>query len=132
MGTVKELEQLETWKTGRELAGMVYKLTGVGAFANDFALRDQIRRASVSVMSNVAEGFDSRTGSLFIDFLGRAKASAAEVKSQLYIALDCSYIDEEQFAAAYDLCDKTARQIYSLTQYLERSRGDTRQRNPGN
>jgi four helix bundle protein len=95
-----------------------------GAFARDFGLRDQIRRAAVSVMSNVAEGFESRTPGLFLDLLGRARASAGEVRAQLYVALDQRYIDRAQFDAAYDLADKASRQTFRLMDYLA-SRPDT-------
>ena len=66
---------------------MIYRLSSAGAFARDFGLRDQMRRAAVSIMSNIAEGFESQTQVLFIQFLGRAKGSAGELRAQLYIAL---------------------------------------------
>ena len=88
-------------------------------FASDFGLRDQIRRAAVSVMSNIAEGFNSRTQKRFIDYLGRARGSAAEVQSQLYLARDRGYVSEEQFHAAYDLADTASRQIHGLIRYLK-------------
>lgn len=100
---------------------MIYALTGQPDFSRDFALRDQIRRASVSVSSNIAEAYASRTRKLFIDLLGRAKGSAGEVRSQLYIALDCEYIHEADFRGAYRLADKAGRQIHHLIQHLERS-----------
>jgi len=89
-------------------------LTDVPGFAKDFGLKDQIRRAVVSVMSNIAEGFESRTDAQFISFLGSARASAGEVRSQLYVALDCHYISQEQFNQAYELADKSARQVAGL------------------
>jgi four helix bundle protein len=70
-------------------------------------------------MSNIAEGFESRTTALFIDYLGRAKASAGEARSQLYVALDCRYILDAEFKRIYDLVDKASRQIYNLMKYLE-------------
>jgi four helix bundle protein len=82
-------------------------------------LRDQIRRASVSVMSNIAEGFESRTQPQFIEYLGRAKASAGEVRPQLYIIKDLDYLPEEEFQNAFDLADKAARQIARFMEYLE-------------
>lgn len=85
MATITRFEDIEAWQTARQLANLIYDLTDQGAFARDYGLRDQIRRAAVSVMSNIAEGFESRTQSLFVDFLGRAKGSAGEVRSQLYM-----------------------------------------------
>jgi four helix bundle protein len=119
MPTIERFEDIEAWQTARHLANLIYDLTDQGVFARDYGLRDQIRRAAVSVMSNIAEGFESRTQSLFLDFLGRAKGSAGEVRSQLYIALDRKYIAQAQFDEAYDLADKCSRQIYRFMIYLE-------------
>lgn len=119
MATITRFEDIEAWKTARQLANLIYDVTDREPFARDYGLKDQIRRAAVSVMSNVAEGFESRTQALFIDLLGRAKGSAGEVRSQLYIALDRKYITEEQFDEAYDLADKASRQIYRFMSYLE-------------
>lgn len=119
MGTVRHFEELEAWKTARQMANLVYQLSNSGAFGRDFGLRDQIRRAAVSVLSNIAEGFESRTQALFIDFLGRAKGSAGEVRAQAYIALDQGYIDQQQFSTLHNLADKVCRQIYRLMAYLE-------------
>jgi four helix bundle protein len=119
MATVERFEDLEVWKTARRLTNRVYALSREGAFSRDFGLRDQIRRAAVSVMSNVAEGFESRTQRLFIDLLGRARGSAGEVRAQLYVALDAGYIPRDAFDATYDLADKAARQSYRLMAYLE-------------
>lgn len=119
MGTVKKFEELDAWQTGRALSNRVYDLTDDDPFASDFGLRDQIRRAAVSVMSNIAEGFNSRTQKRFIDYLGRARGSAAEVQSQLYLARDRGYISKEQFQIAYDLADTASRQIHGLIRYLK-------------
>jgi four helix bundle protein len=70
-------------------------------------------------MSNIAEGFNSRTTGQFVNLLGRARGSASEVQAQLYVALDREYVNQEQFEEAYDLADKVSRQIYRFTQYLE-------------
>jgi four helix bundle protein len=100
------------------LTRTVYQLSAEGQFARDFGLRDQMRRSAVSIMSNIAEGFDSRTRPLFIEFLGRAKASAGELQAQLYVCLDVGYLSEPQFACLLDLTDKCSRQIRNLTRYL--------------
>ena len=97
----------------------VYRLTEQGAFAKDFGLKDQIRRAAVSVMSNIAEGFESQAQAQFVRYLGHAKASAGEVRSQLYIALDVKYLDKEHFDQVFDLADKAVRQIARFVSYLE-------------
>lgn len=119
MPTITRFEDIEAWKTARKMTRMIYALTEQGQFAKDFGLKNQIQRASVSVMSNIAEGFESRTQARFIDFLGHAKASAGEVRSQLYIALDLKYVTQEQFDQAFDLADKSSRQIARFMGYLE-------------
>lgn len=119
MPTIKRFEEIEAWQTARELARRVYSLTDEGKFSRDFGLKDQIRRASVSVMSNIAEGFESQTLSQFIRYLGVAKASAGEVRSQLYISRDLSYLTEEQFTETFGLVEKASRQIARFIAYLE-------------
>lgn len=119
MGTIKRFEEIEAWQTARELSRLVYALSNQGAFARDFGLVDQMRRAAVSVMSNIAEGFESRTQALFIEFLGRAKASAGELRSQAYVALDVSYINQSQFTQLFNLCEKCSRQITGFMAYLK-------------
>jgi four helix bundle protein len=126
MATITRFEDIKAWKTARELTNLIYDLTEQGDFAQDYGLKNQIQRAAVSVMSNIAEGFESRTQALFIDFLGRAKGSAGEVRAQLYIALDREYIAQDQFDEAYDLTDKAARQLYRFMSYLESKRGTRR------
>ena len=97
MATIKKFEDLEVWRIARDLTQNIYQLTNMGPFKRDFGLRDQIRRASVSVMSNIAEGFESQTQALFITYLARAKASSGEVRSQLYLAFDLGYVNQEEF-----------------------------------
>jgi len=119
MPTITRFEDIEAWKTAREMTRMVYALTEQGQFAKDFGLKNQIQRASVSVMSNIAEGFESRTQAQFLEYLGRSKASAGEVRCQLYIALDLDYLIQEQFQQVFDLADKSSRQIARFMGYLE-------------
>lgn len=119
MSTVKQFEELEVWKTSRQFTVLVYKLTGQEAFSKDFGLKDQLCRAAVSVMSNIAEGFESQTQAQFVRYLGFAKASAGEARSQLYIDLDIGYLSKEQFQQAYELADKAIRQIYRFMAYLK-------------
>jgi len=103
MGTIRRFEEIEAWQTARELTRLVYALSKDGALARDFGLRNQMRRAAVSVLSNIAEGFDSRTQALFIEFLGRAKGSAAELRAQAYVAFNAGYISHAQFEQLYSM-----------------------------
>ena len=118
MPTIVWFEEIETWQTARELTRVVYELTHRGDFARDIGLCDQMRRASVSIMSNIAEGFESRTQPLFIDYLGRAKASAGELRAQVYIGKDIGYLNEAEFSQLFELCDKCSRQIAGFMKYL--------------
>ena len=119
MAGVTRFEEIESWKTARQLTNLIYALGNQAGFNRDFGLRDQIRRAGVSVMSNIAEGFESRTDIQFINYLGMAKASAGEARAQLYVALDQNYITDEQFKEAYALAETCARQIAKFIVYLE-------------
>jgi four helix bundle protein len=107
MTAVTRFEDLIAWQEARKLVQMVYKLTSDGAFSKDFGLKDQIQRAAVSAMTNIAEGFDNESTIEFARFLGMARRSAVEVQSLLYAALDVSYIKEESFKAHYDQAKKT-------------------------
>jgi four helix bundle protein len=119
MTAITRFEDIEAWKVSRQLTNSVYAHTNQIGFNHDFGLRDQICRASVSVMSNIAEGFESRTDVQFINFLGMARASAGEVRAQLYIALDQKYISEEQFKETFALAQTCACQISNFVKYLE-------------
>jgi len=92
MPTITRFEDIEAWQAARELTKLIYVFTDELKFARDFGLKDQIRRASVSIMSNIAEGFESQTQAQFIRYIGIAKASAGEVRSQLYISRDLNYV----------------------------------------
>jgi four helix bundle protein len=121
MATFKKFEDIEGWKKGRKLTKLIYDVSRKGEFARDFSLKDQIRRASVSIMSNIAEGYDRSGTGEFIQFLSTAKGSAAEVKSQLYVALDQEYIDDETFAELSGLATETGSIIGGLMSYLRQS-----------
>jgi len=118
MTAIVRFEDIEAWQTARELTRAVYRLSQNEMFSRDFGLRDQMRRAAVSVMSNIAEGFESRTQGLFKDYLGRAKASSGELRSQAYVAMDAGYLNQAEFDQLFEICDKCSRQIYRFTQYL--------------
>lgn len=119
MTAISRFEDIEAWKTARRLTNSIYAHSNLAGFNKDFGLRDQIRRASVSVMSNIAEGFESRTDVQFINYLGMARASAGEVRAQLYVALDQKYISAEQFQETYASAETCARQIANFIKYLE-------------
>ena len=118
MPTITRFEEIEAWQSARLLTRRVYELTQEGRIARDFGLRDQMQRASVSILSNIAEGFESRTTPLFLDFLGRAKGSAGELRAQVYVALDVGYFDQTQFEEIFDLVEKCSRQISRFITYL--------------
>jgi len=102
MPLIARFEDILAWQEARKLVRMIYVLTDLGAIGKDFGLRDQIRRAAVSVMANIAEGFDCDSNAEFARFLGFARRSAAEVQSLLYAALDIGYITDAQFQEHYE------------------------------
>ena len=116
--TITRFEDIEGWKLGRKLTRLVYRTTKSGEFSKDYGLKDQIRRASGSIMHNIAEGFDGGSDAEFAKFLRYAQRSCSEVQSQLYIALDQSYIDEDTFAVAYELADHAHSKTGGLIAYL--------------
>jgi four helix bundle protein len=122
MATIERFEDLEAWQRARELTNVIYDMSDVGAFARDFPLRDQIRRAAVSIMSNIAEGFESRTSRLYIEHLGRAKASCGEVRAQLYLAHDRQYVSGEVFEQTRALAESVSRLTHGLIRYLSNAR----------
>jgi len=122
MAKIERFEDLIAWQKARELTRRIYLYTGVGAFAKDFGLRDQIRRASVSVMSNIAEGFERGGRPEFHQFLVIAKGSCAEVRSQLYIAKDVGYLTEKDFNALMDLSIEASRIIGGLRTSIQKQR----------
>ena len=101
MSSAKRFEDLEVWQRTKDLTNLIYRLSTSGDFSRDFGLRDQMRRASVSVMSNIAEGFESQTQAMFIKYLAYTKSSAGEVRAQLYIAKDQAYINGQDFQEAF-------------------------------
>jgi four helix bundle protein len=106
MTLIKRFEDILAWQEARKLVKDVYRITQEGAFAKDFGLRDQIQRAAVSVMANIAEGFDCESHVEFARFLGIARRSSVEVQSLLYAALDIGYLNSETFKVIYTQADK--------------------------
>jgi four helix bundle protein len=121
MATIARYEDIQGWQKARELTNFVYAITKQEAFARDFALRDQIRRAAISVMANIAEGFGRDSNREFGQFLSIAKASATEVQSHLYIASDQEYITADQFDQGCQLCTDTMNVIGGFIAYLKKS-----------
>jgi four helix bundle protein len=117
----KRFEEIESWKRARKLTNRIYQLSNEGSFARDFTLKDQIRRACISIMSNIAEGYDRSGTKEFVQFLATAKGSAAEVRCQLYIAFDQGYIDEADFTHLCRSTVETQSLIGGLMNYLRRS-----------
>ena len=120
MATIKRFEQIEAWQVARKLVNRIYALSNREPFAKDFGLRDQMRRAGVSVMANIAEGFETRTTADFIKYLGVAKASAGEVRSHAYVAFDQGYIIEKEFNEIRCLAEICSRKIRRFMNYLKR------------
>jgi four helix bundle protein len=117
----RSVEELHTYQRARELTNAVYGLTRAGAFVKDHGLADQIRRAAVSVMSNIAEGFERGTATEFIQFLYIAKGSCGEVRAQLQVALDQGYMAPHQHAALVDLARRTSGMISNFIAHLQKS-----------
>ena len=121
MAKFARFEDIEAWKVARVLVNQVYDLSDKGAFSRDFALRDQMRRAGISVISNIAEGFERDGNNEFIQFLSQAKGSAGELRGQSYIAWDRKYISQAEFDALQQRATQTSRIISGLMSYLRRS-----------
>ena len=115
MSTVNRFEDLIVWQKARALVKEIYQAT---KDCKDYGFTDQIRRAAVSVMSNISEGFSRRSNKEFIQFLFIAKASVAEVQSDLYVALDQGYVKRDKFDVLYQQADKVARLISNFLTYL--------------
>ena len=124
MARIQEFEDLEVWKLARKLTVQVYALSRNGAFAKDYGFCNQIRRAVVSIVSNIAEGFERRSNSQFIQFLDIANGSAGEVRAQLYVALDLGYITQEQVQAAFNDITSIGKMLTSLTRRLRVNKRD--------
>jgi len=121
MATFTRLEEINAWVKARELNGLIYKLINEGTFAKDFSLRNQINRSSGSVMDNIAEGFERGGKNEFVNFLGIARGSLGEVKSQLFRAFDRKHITEQAFKTTFAITEETGRLITGLITYLNQS-----------
>src|ERR1051325_2118721 len=118
---IERFEAILSRQKARELTRQVYTCTKVGALARDFGLKDQIQRASVSTMGNIAEGFERGGDKEFIQFLSHSKGSCGEVRSHLYVALDQQYITQAVFDQLYDHSTEVSRLISGFMTYLKQS-----------
>jgi four helix bundle protein len=130
MATARQFEDLAVWQEARQLVAAVYQSTKQRAFQADFGLRDQIRRAAVSTMSNIAEGFERGSRKEFIQFLNIAKGSNGEVRSQLQAALDQKYISDAEFIVLRDSAILLSKKLSAFIRYLEGYAGNSRVRKP--
>ena len=115
---ITRFEDLECWKEARNIVNRVYSVCRTDGFRRDYSLTDQLKRAAISIMANIAEGFSRKGNKEFIQFLFIAKASAAELQSHLYIALDQVYVERARFDELYAELDIIQRQISNLIKYL--------------
>ena len=120
MALIKKFEDIIGWQEARKLVKEIYKITNEGSFARDFGMRDQIQRAAVSVMTNIAEGFDCDSQTEFARFLGYSRRSAVEVQSLLYAALDIGYINQVTFDTQYQQAEKAKALIGGLKTSLKK------------
>lgn len=118
---VKSFEDLNVWKISREFVKSIYAMTSETPFKNDFGMKDQIQRASVSIMNNIAEGFERDGNKEFIRFLKYSKGSAGEVRSLLYVARDLEYITDKEFKVKYNSAIDIITQIANFIKYLKKS-----------
>lgn len=130
MATVRQFEDLQVWQDARQLVGAVYSVSKARVFSQDFGLRDQIRRAAVSTMSNIAEGFERGSRKEFIQFLNIAKGSNGEVRSQLHVAFDQKYIGEDEFTASCENAVTLSKKLSVFIRYLEGYAGESRVKKP--
>jgi len=122
VATFTRLEDIQVWQKARQLTRNIYEITANGNFAKDYGLRNQIQRASVSIMANIAEGFGRRSDKEFANFLNMAHGSVSEVQSHLYVALDLNYISKDSFTELNDLLDEVSCMSLVLAQHLRKSK----------
>jgi four helix bundle protein len=121
MARFERFEDIEAWQKARELTKAIYNVSADGDFGRDFGLRDKIRRAAVSVLSNISERFERDGDKEFAQFLAVAKGSCGEVRAQLYVALDQQYIDKREFDRLSGSAAQVSRLVAGLIKYLRQS-----------
>jgi len=117
-GKIERFEDLIAWQKSKRLSLLIYEESSRGDFSRDFALRDQVRRAAVSIMSNIAEGFERYSPKEFQQYLSIARGSAAEVRSQIHIAYALGYLSRERSSEIIDLCNEIGRVLGGLRRSL--------------
>jgi len=118
MAAIKRFEDIKAWQKARDLNNEIYKISNSGEFAKDFTLQSQIRKASMSIMLNIAEGFGRKSDREFRQFLIYSNGSSLEVQSALYIALDQNYIKKEKFEHLYSTTEEISKMIQNFSKYL--------------
>jgi four helix bundle protein len=124
MAKIEKFEDIEAWQKARKLNSGIYRITNNSVFSKDYALRDQIRRSSISIMANIAEGFGRRGDKEFKQFLNIAHGSAAELQSHIYVALDLQYINQKEFSDFYKEIEEISKMLQAFKNYLMKSQGD--------
>nr|BAL59668.1 S23 ribosomal protein [Candidatus Acetothermum autotrophicum] len=119
MSRIERFEDIKSWQLAKALVKNIYELTGQASFSKDYSLRDQIQRAAVSIMSNIAEGFERGSKKDFVNFLYIARGSCAEVRSLLYVAFELGYINEDKFKEALQQTEEIAKAIFGFIRYLK-------------
>ena len=122
MSKIKKFEDLIAWQKARELTKQIYTITREGDFAKDYGLSGQMQRAAVSIMSNIAEGFERGGRGEFQRFLSIAKASCAELRSQLYVAFDIGYLEQHRFSKLLEQAEEVGKIVGGLRVSVERQR----------
>ena len=118
MATIGNFENIEVWRTSMDLCTEVYKIPNSDTFSRDFGLKDQIRRASVSIPSIISEGYERDSKNQFLYFLSIAKGSCGEVRTQLRIAYNLNYLNELDFQSLNLMCESTSKQLSGFSKYL--------------
>ena len=121
MATIERFEDIKAWQEARALTKQIYLFTNTGDIARDFGLRDQLRRSAVSVLSNIAEGFERGGDKEFIQFLYVAKGSCGELRTQLYVAHDVGYLTQQDWSQLNDQCQRISKMLNGLINYLKKS-----------
>jgi four helix bundle protein len=132
IATIEQSEDIEAWQKGRELCRVIYSATNGSRSGRDYGLCDQVRRASVSIVSNIAEGFEGQNNKTFAQYLYITRASSGEVRSQAYVAPDQDYTTQDTFDEVYTLCKDIARLLTSFITCLEHTLTDNRRLITGN
>jgi four helix bundle protein len=122
MPRFERFEEIQAWKKAYEVTLQIYRLTDNGRFAKDYGLRDQIRRASVSIMANIAEGQGRKSNLEFANFLNMARGSAHEVQSHLHIAVGLEYISKAEFDFLHSSLAEISKMTIALAKYLRQSK----------